>query len=205
MSNSCRRDADKKQDEKVETPQNGTVLDPHGPDAELFGSALFFRKLGPETPELRLIVCELMKLRNKRDTRKLTALRRLVLNRLKSKELHRLVALANDPRSFADLMSEYDPGVRFLRSEILPDLFELFRKKRGAPKSDARVAIETYVSTNEPELRDILRSRGLPAAARTVQKACDGSSYRMARRVLDEWFRISAPKKHSPKRPSAKR
>lgn len=205
MSNSCRCDADKKQDEKVETPQNCTVLDPHGPDSELVGSALFSRKLGPETPELRLIVCELMKPRNERDTRKLTALRRLVLNRLKSKELHRLVALANDPRSFADLMGEYDPGTRFLRSEILPDLFELFRRKRGAPKSDARVTIEAYVSANQRKLRDICESRGLAAAAHKVQKACAGSSYRMARRVLDERFRISAPKKHSPKRPNAKR
>jgi len=193
-------DAKKKQDEEEKSPQKGSVLDPHGPDSQLFGSALLFRRLGPETPEFGMIVSELAKPRDKRDTKKLTALRKLVLNRLRSKNLHGLVAVADDPRSFADLVSEYDPRVRFLRSEILPDLFELFRKKRGAPKSPGRVALENCLSANQARFRDMLNTKGLVFTARSLHKACSGSSHRMARKVLNEWFRIPAKKKHPPRR-----
>ena len=105
-------------------------LDPHGPESALIGSAILSRKLGPTTPELRLIIGELEKPPHGRNEKRLRALAKVMLERLKSRGLDKLAPLVNDPRSFVDcVLGEYDPNVRCLPARFMADLFELFREE----------------------------------------------------------------------------
>jgi hypothetical protein len=139
-------------------------FDPHGPDSNLIGAAGLVRKLGPETPELRLIVDELKRPQGDRDTKRLKILVSLVLRNLEQKGLKELVPLVDSPRSFVDLvLGEYDSAVRFLPSDILPGLFELFRPQRstevklrrkpGRPGTKPTTLMVQHYLENHPEFK----------------------------------------------------
>lgn len=192
-------DAEKKQDKNTGNLPKGPVYDPHDPgDSKLDGAAGLWRRAGPITPEFRWIVDELVKPRNKRDNKRLMALRGHVLDKLKAKNQDKLISLADNPRSLAYLLGQYDLGVVYLPFNLVQGLFRLFNKKPGPERSDARLRAEDYVSRNKEMLRDMLEKQGPPWVTNYIKRQCECTP-RIAREVAKEAFGPFSSKKHPPK------
>jgi hypothetical protein len=137
------------------------TINPQAPVSDLIGSAILFRRLGPQTPEFSEIVRELRKPPKNRDIQYLQGLRERVI---KKTGLAELVTKVPDALSFARLIADFDPDVQFLRNDELASVFRLFRPRRG-PRSNAG----DYVQEHKVELRARLESMLERICARTAQ------------------------------------